>query len=104
MAKLIRRKYVASADMSTAAAITDAPDTNKKVVVTDLIVSSDTALVFTVQMETSANVLAKFYIAANTTVNLSLAGCLKGDASNKKIYGKADKAGNLAITSIYYSE
>jgi hypothetical protein len=100
----LTRTYTASADMSTAAAITAAPTSGQKIVLMDVLISVDTAMSFSLQMETSANVLAKFYLPANGTMQVTLRGFIKGDAADKKIYGKASVAGNVAVTAVYYSE
>lgn len=98
------RKYTASADMTTAAAISNKPSKSKKVVAVDILVSSDTAMSFTVQMETSANVLAKVFIPASGTVSITLRGMIKGDAADKKLMGLASVAGNVSATVNHYSE
>jgi hypothetical protein len=98
------RTYTTSADITTAAAITAAPTGGQKIVATDIMVSSDTAMLFSIQMETSANVLAAVRLPANGSVQISLRGYLKGDAADKKIYGKASVAGNVYITAVYFSE
>lgn len=98
------RTYTASADMTTAAAITATPDTGKKVVAMDIVVSTDTAMNIAIQMETSANVLAKFYMPANSTLQITLRGYIKGDAVNKRIFGKASVSGNVAFTVVQFSE
>jgi hypothetical protein len=100
----IVRKYTASADMTTASAISNAPAKSKKVVAVDILVSSDTAMSFTVQMETSANVLAKVFIPASGTVPITLRGLIKGDAADKKLMGIASVAGNVSVTVNHYSE
>jgi hypothetical protein len=103
-AQTLTRTYTASADMTTAAAITPAPGAGKKLVVMDLLISADTAMNFSIQMETSATVLAKVFLAANTPAQITLRGFLKGDAAAKKIMGKASAAGNVAVTAITFEE
>jgi hypothetical protein len=103
-AQTLVRTYTPSADMTTAAEITASPTGGMKIVVTDIIISSDTAMDFSIQMESSNNILAKVYLAAGSTVQITPRGYLKGDAADKKIYGKASVSGNVAITAIYFSE
>jgi len=100
----VTRTYTASADMQTAADITAAPTAGQKIVLMDLILSVGTAMSLSIQMETSANVLMKVYMAANSTVQITPRGFLKGDAADKKIQCDASAAGNVAITAIYFSE
>lgn len=98
------RTYTTSADMSTAAAISPAPTGGQKLVATDIIVSTDTAMNFSIQEETSATVFAKVYLAANTTAQITLRSFLKTAVADKKFFGKASVSGNVAITCITYSE
>jgi hypothetical protein len=98
------RTYTESADMTTAAAISAAPTGGQKVIGDDILISSDTAMNFKIQMETSTNVLAKVFIPANGTVQITLRDALKGDAADKKLFGKASVAGNVAITCCQHSE
>lgn len=98
------RTYTESADMTTAAAISAAPTSGQKVIGDDILVSSDTAMNFKIQMETSTNVLAKVFIPANGTVPITLRDGIKGDATDKKLFGKASVAGNVAITVCQHSE
>ncbi len=100
----LARTCTVSADMTTAAAITPAPASGQKIVAVDNLVSTDTAMSFTVQMETSNNVLAKVYLSGPGTAQLTLRGYMKGDAADKKLMGKASDAGNVAITAITFSE
>lgn len=96
--------YTASADMTTAAAITPAPATGETIVGYAIVVSTDTEMSYTVQMETTGNILAKLFVAANSTTTIAIPGGLKGDVANKKLFGKASVAGNVAVTVLHYSE
>jgi hypothetical protein len=100
----VTRTYTESADMTTAAAISPAPGTGKKIVAMDILVSTDTAMNFTVQMETTGNVLAKVFLPGPGTAIITLRGFLKGDANNKKLFGKASVAGNVAVTAVTFAE
>ena len=51
--------YTTSADMSTAADITAAPTSGAKLVITDIILSSDTQMLFEFKEETSGTVRVK---------------------------------------------
>lgn len=103
-AQTVTRTYTTSANMTTPAAITAAPTSGQKIVAMDILISTDTAMSFDVEMETSANVLAQVYLPANGTAQITLRGYLKGDAANEKLNGKASEAGNVAVTAVYFSE
>src|SRR4051812_28783851 len=62
----------ASADAHSAAvAVTDAPTSGQKLVITDIVVSVDTAMSVTFTEETSGTVIAKFYMAANGVAQIT---------------------------------
>ena len=98
------RTYTTSADMSTAAAITAAPTAGQKIYADDILVSAAVAMEYSIQMETSANVLASVFVPANGTVQITMRDGIKGDAADKKLFGKASVAGNVRITACYHSE
>lgn len=100
----VTRLLTESADMTTAAAITNTPASGQKIVATDILVSTDTSMKFTIQMETSENKLSAAYIPAYGAHNFCFRGLLKGDAADKKLFGKASVSGNVSITAIHYSE
>lgn len=100
----LTRTYTNSADMTTAAQITPAPATGQKIVAMDILVSTDTAMKFSIQMETSNNILTEVYLAANSSAQITLRGFIKGDANGKKLFGKASAAGNVGITVVSFSE
>ncbi len=98
------RKVVASADLTTAGDITDAPAAGQKVLADDILISSDTAMRFDVVMESSGNVLASVYLPANGTAQITLRAGLKGDLKDKKLQGLASVAGNVRVTCCWHSE
>jgi len=100
----LERLRTASSDMTTAAAITNAPASGLKIVATDILVSTDTSMEFSIQMETSANVLTSVFIPAYGSHNFCFRGLLKGDTADKKLFGKASVSGNVRITAMYFSE
>jgi len=100
----VTRTYTTSADMTGTADLTAAPTAGQKIVLMDLIISTDTAMSFTIQEETSATVFAKIYLAANSTAQITPRGYLKAAVADKKIQGDASAAGNVAITAVYFSE
>lgn len=103
-AQSVTRTFTQNNDISTARDITVAPATGQKIVAMDVYVSVETACYVTVQMETSGNVLAGAYCAANSTVPFTLRGYLKGDAADKKLQVKSSVASKAAVTAVYFSE
>jgi hypothetical protein len=100
----VTRTYSTAADGSTAFDATATPTTGQKILLLDLIVSVDTACLVTLQMESSGNVLAAFYMAANSSIQITPRGYLKGDAANKKLQLKTSVASAIKATSVYTSE
>lgn len=95
---------VTSADASTPVAITDVPTTGQKIVVLDIIASSDAAVWLEFEEETSATILFKVYMAADSTVQITPRGKVKLATANKKLMVDAEGAANIAVTCLYYSE
>lgn len=94
-----------SADQSAAvASITDAPTSGQKLVITDLLISSDTALRLDFTVESSATVIETVYMAANETKQITLRSIWKLPTANKKLQVQASAAGNISLTPYYYSE
>ena len=105
-AQEVTRTYTASADMTTAAAISPAPAEDQKIVAMDILISNLSAvdMLFDVEMETTGNILAKVPLPVNGVVPITLRGMLKGDAADKKLFGKASVAGAVSITAVTFSE
>jgi hypothetical protein len=59
---------------------------------------------FTLQEETSATVLAKVFLPANGSAQVTLRDGLRVPTADKRLYGKASVAGNVAITVCQHSE
>ena len=95
---------VLSADMTTAAAVTDAPATGKKLVIVDIIASADTAMNLIFEEETSGTDIVKVFVPANGSVHIKPRGRLKLATAGKKLTAKASVSGNVAITAIYHDE
>lgn len=96
---------VNSADMTTAAAVTDAPTSGQKLVIDDLLVSTDTAMNVTFLEETSGTVIrGPIYLAANSTTQITLRGLTKLPTVNKKLMCDASAAGNITVEAVYHSE
>lgn len=94
-----------SADQSgAAAAVTDAPASGKKLVVTDIVVSADTAMRVNFTEETSGTLLLSLYLPANGSAQITPRGKLKLATAGKKLMVQTSAAGNIAVTAWYYSE
>lgn len=95
---------VVSADMTTAAAVTDAPTGGQKLVIVDIVASTDTAMSLLFEEETSGTDIFKVFVPANGTVQITPRGKIKLATANKKLTAKASVAGNVAFTVSYFSE
>ncbi len=94
-----------SADASGGAtAITDAPTSTKKLVLTDMLISVGSTLTLTFTEETSGTVIAKMYMLANTSFHFNPHGKIKLATADKKLMVQTSGAGNVAITALYRSE
>jgi len=98
------RTQTSSADMTTTAALTAAPTSGQYIVVDDIIFSTDTAMNFTFEIETAGTDHVKVYCPANTTMQLTPRAKWKMETADKKLYGIASVAGNVAVTVFYHSE
>jgi hypothetical protein len=97
--------YTTSANMTTAAAFTAAPTAGEKIVLDDLLVSVSKACLFDIEMETTGNVLAAIRLPTDGTAQLTFRNGLKGDAADKKLFGKTSVASaTIYITASYHSE
>lgn len=88
----------------TPTAITDVPTSGQKLVITDVLLSTDTAMNILLQEETSLLTIAKIFLPANGTVQWTPRGKVKLPTANKRLVAKASVAGNLGVTTNYYSE
>lgn len=97
---------VTSADASAGVSVTDVPTSGQKIVVTDIFMSSDTALNLTFKCETSGAIICgPFYMAANSSVQVTpRSKAWKLATANKKLQVFASGAGAISIDVHYYSE
>lgn len=96
---------VTSADASGAPInVTDVPTTGKKLVITDIEISVDTAMRVDLIEETSGTVIATKYMAANSSVNLVTQSKRKLATANKRLQVQTSAAGNISVGAFYYSE
>ncbi|MBP8283878.1 MAG: hypothetical protein KAX46_08185 [Chromatiaceae bacterium] len=95
---------VVSADLTTAAAVTDAPTSGQKLVIVDIVASADTAMNLLFEEETSGTDIFKVFLPANGSAHIRPQGRVKLATAGKKLTAKASVSGNVAITVTYYSE
>jgi len=94
-----------SADMTSGADVTPAPASGKRLVITDLIISVDTAMSVTLREETSGTTLhGPYYLPANGTIQITP----RGEASrlatvDKKVQAIASATGNITVETWAYS-
>jgi len=97
--------YTTSADMTTAADIGPAPTGSQKSVLLQAVISTDTAMLYTIQMETTAGAERQsWYLPANGSVIFVPRHPVKVGTADKKWQGIASVAGNVAISTVTTSE
>jgi hypothetical protein len=97
-----QRTYTTSADMTSAADITVAPPAGQSIHITDVLIASDTQMLFSFVEETSGTVLAAMMLFANYTFMVNPEGRWKVPTAGLKLQGKAGASGNVYITVWYY--
>lgn len=95
---------VVSADITTATAVTDAPASGQKLVIDDIVVSTDTAMSVLFECETTGTDIFKVFLPANGTLQITPRDKVKVATADKKLTAKASVAGNVGITVTYHSE
>ncbi len=97
--------FTSSDQHSAAANCTDAPTTGLKLVITDLVFATDTAMNVTFKEETSGTVIAgPFYVAANSTVQLTPRSIAwKLATANKHLQVITSVSGNIMVDAFYFS-
>jgi hypothetical protein len=97
--------YTTSADMTSVADIGPAPTSGQKSVLLQALISSDTAMQFTIQMETTAGAERQsWYLPASGSVIFVPRHPVKVGTADKKWQGIASVAGNVAISTVTTSE
>lgn len=84
--------------------ITDAPRSGQKLVITDLLISSDTDLRLDFSMEDDMTIIESIRIPANSTMQITPRGKWKLPNADKKLQVQTSAAGNISVTAFYYSE
>ena len=96
---------VASANASsTPLVITDAPTTGQKIVLDDLEISVDTAMLVTLRTTTGQKVLGKYYMAANSAIQITTRGKKKAPTADQTLELLTSASGNIVATATYHSE
>jgi hypothetical protein len=90
--------------MSSAADITVAPPAGQHIHITDILISSDTQMLFSFVEETSGTVLSAMMLFANYTFMVNPEGRWQVPTAGLKLQGKASASGNVYITVWYYYE
>ena len=96
--------YTVSADATGIVDVTAAPTGGQKIVVTDIICSTDTAMNLIFQEETSGTAVLKLFLPANGSAQITPRSKFKLPTADKKLRVDASVAGNIAVTVFYYSE
>lgn len=96
--------FTTSADATGGADITAAPTGGQKIVITDLVVSTDTAMSISFLEETSGTEVLRLYLPASGTVQVTPRSKMKLATADKKLRIDASTAGNVAVTAFYHSE
>jgi hypothetical protein len=89
---------------STPLVVTDSPGASNKIVLDDLLISTDTVMLVTIRTTTGAIVLARLYLAAYSPVQVTFRGKVKTPTVNQTIEILTSTAGNIAATAIYHVE
>ncbi len=95
---------VVSSNATGGVDVTDAPTTGEKLVITDIVVSADTAMSVLFEEETSGKDIFKVFLPASGTAQITTRSKVKLATANKKLRATASVSGNIAITVCYYSE
>jgi len=88
---------------AAATAVTGAPTVGEKISITDLIISVGSAMIVTLTDEVLGTVLWRFYMAANTTVQIAPRTPRKLPSANSHLNVQTSASGNIQIETSYYS-
>jgi hypothetical protein len=95
-----------SSNLSTAfSGITDAPTSGQKLVITDIIISTDADMRVDFATEgATGTILESIYMKAGDSANLTTRGKRKLPTADKKLMAKTSATGNITLNPYYYSE
>ena len=94
----------AATGAATNALVTAQPPAGKTLVITDLIISGDTALELSFKEESSASVIFTVYISAHGCFNLNTIGKFKLNTAAKALTVSSNQAGAFSVLAFYYYE
>lgn len=97
-------RYTSADRSGSAASVSDAPASGKKLVLTDLWVSVDTAMRVDLKEETSGTVIWSAYLPANGSIQYTPRSKTKLATADKKFQVQTSAAGNVIVLVHYYSE
>jgi hypothetical protein len=96
---------VVSADATGLVEVTDAPTAGQKLVITDLLISCDTAVRIDFTEEDTGTLLASGYFPAYCGLQqVTPRGTIKLPTADKKLLMTASAIGNVTCTALYHSE
>jgi len=95
--------YTTSSDMRTAADLTTAPPTGQYLVVTDILIATDTAMVFQL-LDESSNCIGAVRLIQNSSIFISPRGRWKLAIAGEKLQGDAGASGSVYVSVWYYFE
>lgn len=98
------RTRIESADVTTAEDASDAPVSGKKLVISDMYISTDTDMEIDILEEDNATPLCSLFVTANIPVPVVTRAKFKLDTADKKVQVQASAAGEVRVTTWWYSE
>lgn len=93
-----------TSDLTTPQPVSQAPASGMLLVITDIFISTDTAMLLTFTEETSGDEVLRQYMAANTSVQVTPRGKLILSAVDKRLVCQASVSGNVSIQTLCYTE
>lgn len=84
--------------------ITDAPDTDKRIVLDDLELSVDTDMKVTLRTTTDQVIIGVYFMPANSAIQITTRGKKRAPATGRTLEVLTSVAGNVAVTALYHSE
>lgn len=97
----VNREFNESADATSGLTITSTPEASNHILVYDLIVSVDTDMTLTLRTVTSNTVYNKFYMPANSVVQITPRGGIFIEEQGEALEVVASAAGNISIYVIW---
>ena len=97
-------KYTTSADAQSGVDITYKSRPNQRIVIDDLIISTDTTLKLSIRNKKSGVVVAGLYLLSNSWGQLTLRDGIRADALNDSFQVITSAAGNITVTAAWHNE